>query len=220
MGELRGYLESRGLAVSCCVDPELALEQISRAHPDLVLIQSVRGSYDGMRFCAALRERSDVPVIVIADRGEDADCVLALEVGADDFVADQSSPRELLARIRAHVRRARGCIGPGLRVVQVGALRLEPRAMTATLDGRVLSLTSYEFQLLQVLAERAGQVLTREQLLQRVGGRCDEPFDRAIDVRISRLRGKLGDDPRAPRLLKTVRGAGYLFAACDLDPSS
>jgi two-component system, OmpR family, response regulator len=216
---IRAYLENRGLGIGCCADAERALEQIVGSRPDLVLIEFSLPGLDGMLLCRALRERSDVPIILMGEGGEEDECVMALEVGADDFVLHSGSPRELLARIRAHVRRARGCVGPAQRVVQVGALRLDPGAMTATLAGRQLTLTSHEFHLLQALAERAGQVLTREQIIEMVGGKSDDSFERAIDVRISRLRGKLGDDPRSPRLVKTVRGAGYLYAAGDLDAS-
>jgi DNA-binding response OmpR family regulator len=118
----------------------------------------------------------------------------------------------LLARIRALLRRARGHAGPSTRAISVGDLEVDPSGRRATLAGRELSLTSYEFDLLRALAERAGRVLSREQLLELAKGSAEESFDRSIDVHISRLRQKLEDDPRRPRLLKTVRGAGYLLA--------
>jgi two-component system response regulator RstA len=139
--------------------------------------------------------------------------VLGLELGADDYLTKPFSPRELLARIQAQVRRARGQAGPPSRPLVVGELVLEPAALRATLGGRDLGLTAYEFQLLRALAERAGQVLSRERLLELARGSAEEAFDRSIDVHVSRLRHKLGDDPRQPRLLKTVRGAGYQLAA-------
>jgi DNA-binding response OmpR family regulator len=164
---------------------------------------------DGLGVCRELRGRSDVPIIVLTARGEEADRVMGLELGADDYLAKPFSPRELLARIRAQVRRARGQAGPAARPVRVGGLHLDPGGLRATLDGRELPLTAYEFTLLRVLAERAGQVLSRERLLELAQGSAEEAFDRSIDVHISRLRAKLGDDPRRPRWLKTVRGAGY-----------
>ena len=118
-----------------------------------------------------------------------------------------------MARIQAQVRRARGQAGPPSRPVVVGALTLDPGGLRATLHGRELDLTAYEFQLLRALAERAGHVLSRERLLELVRGNAEEAFDRSIDVHVSRLRAKLGDDPRRPRLLKTVRGAGYQLVA-------
>jgi two-component system, OmpR family, response regulator len=154
-----------------------------------------------------------VPVIVLTARGEEADRVMGLELGADDYLAKPFSPRELLARIRAVVRRARGRAGPARGAVRVGALVVDPGAMRATLDGRELALTAYEFALLEVLARRAGRVLSREQLMELAKGSADESFDRSIDVHVSRLRQKLGDDPKRPRLIKTVRGSGYVLAA-------
>jgi DNA-binding response OmpR family regulator len=128
-------------------------------------------------------------------------------------VAKPGSPRERLARIRAVVRRARGQAGPSLDVVRVGLLVMDPGARKATYGGRDLQLTGYEFALLKALADRAGRVLTREQLMEIAKGSAEESFDRSIDVHVSRLRHKLGDDPKHPHLLKTVRGAGYVFAA-------
>ncbi|HEX7623249.1 MAG TPA: response regulator transcription factor, partial [Anaeromyxobacteraceae bacterium] len=123
--------------------------------------------------------------------------------------------RELLARIHAVVRRARGQAGPSLEKVQVGRLVLDPGAQRATYLGRELALTAYEFALLKALAERAGRILTREQLMDIAKGSAEESFDRSIDVHVSRLRHKLGDDPKRPQILKTVRGVGYLLAAED-----
>jgi DNA-binding response OmpR family regulator len=137
---------------------------------------------------------------------------MGLELGADDYLAKPYSPRELLARIRAVVRRARGQAGPSLEVVRVGRLVLDPGAQRATYGGRELQLTGYEFALLKALAARAGRVLTREQLMDIAKGSAEESFDRSIDVHVSRLRHKLGDDPKRPRILKTVRGTGYLLA--------
>jgi two-component system response regulator RstA len=150
---------------------------------------------------------------MLTARGEEADRVLGLELGADDYLPKPFSPRELLARAQALVRRARGLAGPAAKPVVVGELELDPGALRASLRGRELDLTAYEFRLLHALAERAGRVLARERLLELVRGSAEEAFDRSIDVHISRLRAKLGDDPRRPRLLKTVRGAGYQLVA-------
>jgi DNA-binding response OmpR family regulator len=155
-----------------------------------------------------------VPIIIVSARGEEADRVLGLEMGADDYLIKPFSARELLARIRAQVRRARGQVGPTTpTLLRVGSLLLDPARLEASLDGRPVPLTAYEFALLRVLAERAGRILSREQLLDLAKGSAEESFDRSIDVHISRLRQKLSDDPKNPRLLKTIRGAGYMLTA-------
>ena len=128
------------------------------------------------------------------------------------------SSREILARVRAQVRRARGKAGPPANLVHAGPLSLDRLSRRATLRGEDLTLTTYEFDLLCILAERSGRVLTREQLVDLVRGSADEAFDRSIDVHVSHLRKKLGDDSKSPRILKTVRGVGYLFAADRIDP--
>jgi DNA-binding response OmpR family regulator len=210
----RKYLEKHGLLVTWVDDGETALQTAARQTFDVVLLDLMLPRLDGMAVCRQLRTRSDLPIIMLTARDEEADKVMGLESGADDYVAKPYSTRELLARIRAQVRRARGAAGPpAARAIRVGSLILEPAAMTASFEGRPLALTAYEFTLLRVLAERAGRVLSREQLLDLAKGSAEESFDRSIDVHISRLRAKLEADPRHPRLLRTVRGAGYLLAA-------
>ena len=152
-----------------------------------------------------------MPIIILTARNEEADRVVGLEGGADDYVVKPFSARELLARIRAHVRRVRGKAGPARQHVALGDLTVDAATMTATLHGAPLALTTFEFTLLRILAERSGRVLTREQILELVHGSSEEAFDRSIDVHISRLRHKLGDNPRNPRRLKTVRGIGYVL---------
>jgi DNA-binding response OmpR family regulator len=209
----REYLEGHGVVVTVASDGRRGLaEALSRRH-DVVLLDLMLPEKHGLEVCRELRARSDVPIIVLTARGEEADRVMGLELGADDYLPKPYSPRELLARMRAVVRRARGRAGPSLEVVRVGALTVDPAARRATYAGRELPLTGYEFALLKALAERAGRVLSREQLMEMAKGSAEESFDRSIDVHVSRLRQKLGDDPKRPRLIKTVRGAGYLLAA-------
>lgn len=209
------YLQSHGVITVVCGDGALALEEARRRRFDVVLLDLMLPGRGGLEVCRELRSRSDVPILVLTARGEEADRVLGLELGADDYLTKPFSPRELLARIQALVRRARGQAGPPAHPIAVGELVLEPQALRAIFRGQELELTAYEFHLLRALAERAGQVLSRERLLELVRGSAEEAFDRSIDVHVSRLRAKLGDDPKRPRLLKTVRGAGYTLAVTD-----
>jgi two-component system, OmpR family, response regulator len=206
------YLGGHGVVVTVVGDGARGLEEAQRHRYDVVLLDLMLPGMDGLQVCRELRARSDVPVVILTARGEEADRVMGLELGADDYLPKPFSPRELLARIRAVVRRARGRAGPALRPIRTGRLSLDPGARRATMDGREVPLTGYEFSLLYALASRAGRVLTREQLIDLAGGSAEEAFDRSVDVHVSRLRHKLGDDSRNPSLLKTVRGAGYLLA--------
>ncbi|MBK9518116.1 MAG: response regulator transcription factor [Anaeromyxobacter sp.] len=208
----REYLTGHGIAVTHVADGKLGLEQALRGRFDAVLLDLMLPGMDGLTVCRELRTRSDVPILVLTARGEEADKVMGLELGADDYLAKPFSPRELLARLRAVTRRAKGKAGPPTASIQVAGLAIDPAARRAVLDGRELPLTGYEFDLLRALAERAGRILSREQLMELAKGSAEESFDRSIDVHVSRLRQKLGDDPKRPRLIKTVRGAGYLFA--------
>jgi len=206
------YLESHGLVVTIVGDGRDAVAKVIQMHPDVVLLDLMLPGMSGLDICRELRTRTDVPIVMVTARGEEADRVVGLEGGADDYIAKPFSSRELLARIRAHARRKRGAAGPPKKTMQVGRLAIDVDAMAATLDGATLVLTTYEFMLLRALAERAGRVLSREQLVDIVRGSADEAFDRSVDVHISHLRSKLGDDPRSPRLIKTVRGVGYMLA--------
>jgi DNA-binding response OmpR family regulator len=206
------YLTSHGIQVRVVDRGDAAVAAIVHARPDLVLLDLMLPGTDGIEICRALRTRMDVPIIMVTARTEEADRVMGLEGGADDYVNKPFSPRELLARIRAQIRRSRGENGPPRSIIRAGEITVDPLTMTASLAGKALALTTYEFALLRALAERAGQILSREQLLERVHGCADEAFDRSIDVHVSRLRHKLGDNSKNPRLLKTVRGVGYVLA--------
>jgi DNA-binding response OmpR family regulator len=207
------YLATHAVDVHLVPRGDLAVAEVLRVRPDVVLLDLMLPGSDGIDVCRALRTRIDVPIIMVTARTEEADRVLGLEGGADDYVTKPFSSRELLARIRAQSRRARGKAGPAPQRVEVGDIVVDAARMTATLAGEPLSLTTFEFALLRVLAERAGRVLSREQLLELLHGSADEAFDRSIDVHVSRLRQKLGDDSRSPRRLKTVRGVGYVLTA-------
>jgi two-component system, OmpR family, response regulator len=189
---------------------QFTAEALRRAF-DVVVLDLMLPKRDGMSVCRALRAKTDVPIIMVTARGEEADRVLGLESGADDYVVKPFSARELLARVRAVVRRDRREAGPGRQALRAGRLCLYGSSRRATLDGRELTLTSSEFDLLAALAEHRGRVLSREKLLDLVKGSAEEAFDRSIDVHISRLRQKLGDDGRHPSLIKTLRGLGYML---------
>jgi DNA-binding response OmpR family regulator len=206
------YLESHGVVVNIANDGRDGIAKVMQHRPDVVLLDLMLPGMNGLEVCRELRTRIDTPIIMVTARGEEADRVMGLEGGADDYMAKPFSSRELLARIRAHARRARGATGPAKKELRLGRLTIDAEAMHATLDGTALVLTTYEFMLLRALADRAGRVLSREQLVDLVRGSSEEAFDRSIDVHISHLRAKLGDDSRSPRLIKTVRGVGYMLA--------
>lgn len=202
------YLESHGLRVVVAPNAREGIAAVMRERPDVILLDLMLPGTDGFEVCRQLRERLDTPIIMVTARGEEADRVMGLEGGADDYIAKPFSSRELLARVRAHARRARGQVGPQ-GVLTAGSLSVDPQARTATMDGEPLALTTYEFDLLRAFVERTGRVLPREHLAELMGG--SPVFDRSIDVHVSHLRQKLGDDPRSPRMLKTVRGVGYVL---------
>ncbi len=206
------YFESHGLRVALCRRGDQAVAEVLRIRPDVVLLDLMLPGLDGLEVCRQIRKKLDVPILMVTARSEEADRVLGLEGGADDYISKPFSSRELLARIRAQARRAQGRAGPPTAQLRLGDLIIDPAAMRATRSGKPLALTTFEFTLLRVLAERAGRVLAREQILELVHGSAEEAFDRSIDVHVSRLRHKLGDDPRHPRLLRTIRGAGYMLS--------
>jgi DNA-binding response OmpR family regulator len=205
------YLTSHQVLVHLVTRGDRALAEIQRVRPDVVLLDLMLPGLDGQALCAQIRARTDVPVIMVTARTEEADRVLGLEGGADDYVTKPFQSRELLARIRAQARRARGTAGPRAERLQIGNLIVDAAKLEVTVNGKAITLTTNEFTLLHALAQRAGRVLARTQLLQLVHGTTEEAFDRSIDVVVSRLRSKLEDDARNPRMLKTVRGIGYML---------
>jgi len=209
------YLTSHGLEVHLVPRGDVAVAAAMRIRPDIVLLDLMLPGADGFEVCKALRSRTDVPIIMVTARIEEADRVRGLEGGADDYVTKPFQSRELLSRIRAQARRSRGEAGPKQERIEVGPLVLEPVAMTVTLRGEPIVLTANEFALIHALALRPGRVLDREQLLELLHGAADEAFDRSIDVVVSRVRAKLELDPKNPKLLKTVRGVGYMIAPGD-----
>jgi DNA-binding response OmpR family regulator len=217
---LADYLASHGVAVDHVAEGALALERLVAGIEayDIVLLDVMLPGIDGFEVCRRIRARHDLPIVMLTARGEDTDRVVGLELGADDYVPKPFSPRELLARMRAVLRRARpGAPAGGDRAgdrVTVGDLVVEVPAHRATLGGKELQLTSFEFRVLVALARRAGETVTREELACAVlpkGGRYDPSVDRSLDVHVSHLRQKLGDEAREPRRIRTVRGVGYVL---------
>jgi DNA-binding response OmpR family regulator len=206
------YLEQRGVLVTHVRDGEHAIAEQAKSVFDVVVLDVMLPGQDGFDVCRTLRKRTSIPIIVVTARTEETDRVLGLELGADDYLAKPFSPRELLARLQALVRRATGNVGPGPGMVRAGRIAVHPASMRVTVDGADVALTAGDFQLLRAFVQRRGQVLSREQLLELVSGTSEEAFDRSVDVRISRLRQKLGDDPKRPRIIRTVRGLGYMLA--------
>ena len=207
------YLVTHGLEVHWVPRGDLAVADVMRVRPDVVLLDVMLPGADGFEVCRQLRARSDVPIIMVTARLDEAERVRGLEGGADDYVTKPFQSRELLARIRAQARRSRGEVGPRPDRLQVGSLTIEPSSMSVTVRGEAVVLTANEFALVHALAQRPGRVLDREQLLQLLHGTPDEAFDRSIDVVVSRVRAKIELDPKNPRMLKTVRGVGYMLAA-------
>jgi two-component system OmpR family response regulator len=209
------YLEGSGFLVRWVASGAAAITEATRRQFDLVLLDLMLPERDGMDVCRDLRARTDVPIIMVTARKDEVDRILGLDSGADDYLTKPFSSRELVSRIRAIVRRARGQVGPSRSPIRVGVIALDPGSARVTVSGSEVVLTGYEFALLKVLAERAGRVLSREQLLDLAKGSAEEAHDRSIDVQISRLRQKIGDDARQPRYLKTIRGIGYMLVAAD-----
>lgn len=182
----------------------------------LVLLDLMLPDADGLDVCRRIRTLAAplraVPIVMLTAKGDPFDRVVGLEIGADDYLPKPFEPRELLARLRAVLRRPPLAAEPEARVLRFGRLDIDLGARVARLDGAARALTAYQFDLLVALAERAGRVLSREQLLDAVKGEAFDPFDRSIDVHIGRLRAALEDDVKQPRRIITVRGVGYVFA--------
>ena len=209
------YLHAAGMQVEAAHDAAAGLAALSRTKPDAVILDVMLPDLDGFEVCRRIRARSGVPILMLTARGDDTDRIVGLELGADDYLPKPFNPRELLARIRAILRRISGDgAGSGAgEAMRFGRLEIDPAARRATLGGEPCALTGYQFDVLCALASNAGRVMSREQLMDRLRGEALEAFDRSIDVHVSRIRSAIEDDPRHPRRIVTVRGAGYVFAS-------
>lgn len=210
-GMLREYLEGNGYAVTTAADATSGLAAAMRGRVDAVILDVMLPDLDGFEVLRRLRAGSDVPVLMLTAKGDEMDRIVGLEIGADDYLPKPFNSRELLARLRAILRRRDGA-GAGSGILRFGRLEIDPGSREARLDGQRCDITGHQFDILQALAESTGRVLSRDQLIDRVRGFGGDAFDRSIDVHISRIRAAIEDDPRHPRRIVTVRGAGYVFA--------
>jgi len=225
---LSDYLGGHDVAITHVENGARGLEALASQTFDVVLLDVMLPGIDGFEVCRRIRASYDVPVVMLTARGDDADRIVGLEIGADDYVPKPFNPRELLARVRAVLRRARPAPAtddapkPAAReIVVVGPLEIDHAARVVKKDGAEIPLTSFEYRILLVLARRAGETVTREELATEVREPAqakgkehayDPSVDRSLDVHVSRLRQKLEEDPKEPRLIKTIRGVGYVLS--------
>ena len=207
---LTTYLSQNGFAVIGAHDGAKGLALLEAGSFDAVLLDVMMPGLDGIEVCRRIRARSRVPIVMLTAKGDETDRVVGLELGADDYVTKPFSPRELLARLRALLRRAQP--EADTRRLAVGDLILDLEARGVSVAGRTVELTGIEFDILVTLAKRAGRVVARDGLLAAAGRDDVSVGERTVDVHVSHLRQKLGDDPRAPTRIKTVRGVGYVLA--------
>jgi two-component system, OmpR family, phosphate regulon response regulator OmpR len=214
------YLGQSGYAVTHAADGLSGLTHLQETGrdgaPELVILDLMLPDIDGLEVCRRIRAlgtaMAHVPVLMLTAKGDPMDRVIGLEIGADDYLPKPFEPRELLARIRAILRRKGEPAGPSGNALKFGSLEIDRDSRTVTVAGKPCDLTSYQFDLLLTMAERAGRVLTRDQIMEAVRGRELEAFDRSIDVHMGRIRAAIEDDAKNPKRILTVRGVGYVFA--------
>ena len=207
---VRNYLGAFGFAVTAVHSGSAGISLYRRESFDALILDLMLPDMDGLEVCRRIRANAQARILMLTARGDAMDRVIGLEMGADDYLAKPFEPRELLARLRSILRRAKGDSKPD--VLRFGRLDIDAGAREARLDGESRALTSYQFALLLGLAQHAGRVMSREALMEIVKNERLEAFDRSIDVHISRIRAAIEDDPKHPRRIITVRGAGYVFA--------
>jgi two-component system OmpR family response regulator len=215
---LQDYLERNGYRCITVADGPAMYAALDQEPVDLIILDVMLPGNDGLTLCRDLRTRSDVPVIMLTARGEDTDRIIGLEMGADDYLPKPFNPRELLARVKVILRRARGAIrvqfGEQLRRIRFADWQLDLTTRNLVSPrGVVIALSGAEFRLLKALLDRPNRVLNRDQLMELTQGQGAEALDRSIDVLVSRVRQRLQEDAREPRIIKTVRGEGYVLAS-------
>ncbi len=215
---LHEYLQKQGYRVTALADGRGLRAAVETSHPDVIILDVMLPGDDGLTLCRELRARSTVPIIMLTARGDETDRIVGLELGADDYVAKPFSPRELLARIKSVLRRSRS-LPDNLQTEESGifcfagwTLDCATRNLTSP-AGVVVALSGTDFRLLKIFVDHPNRVLTRDQLIDLMLSRDAGPYDRAIDVQVSRLRQRLGEDAKDPAIIKTMRGQGYVFAA-------
>ncbi len=210
-GMVQDYLGGAGFRVTVAGTGREGEALLKRETFDAVILDLMLPDADGLDLCRKLRATSDVPILMLTARGEPMDRVVGLEIGADDYLAKPFEPRELQARLRAILRRKGGGTAKS-DILRFGRLEIDKGARVVRIDGEERTITSYQFALLLVLAERAGRVLSRDALMDLLKGEKLEAFDRSVDVHVSRIRAAIEDDPKKPRRILTLRGTGYVFA--------
>lgn len=205
------YLQSNGYDVKIAPNGVTGIQLEDEEKFDVVILDLMLPDMDGLDICRVIKARSNVPIIMLTAKGDPMDRVVGLELGADDYMGKPFEPRELLARIKAVMRRGQSKTATS-KSLQFGRLEIDPDAMVCSLDQNPCELTSHQFTLLHTLAEAAGRVLSRDTLIDRLKGQEFDAFDRSIDVHISRIRNQIEDDPKHPKRILTIRGAGYVFA--------
>lgn len=206
---LTEYLSRYGFRIDSATSPSAAFAYIDRKPADIIILDIMLPEMDGFEVCKRIRAGHDIPIIMLTARGDVSDRIVGLELGADDYLPKPFEPRELVARIQTVLRRG---VTPGkCRRERYGSLELDHRRYQAFKDGTGLDLTTMEFAILALLAGKAGSVVTRDEVFEKIKGIDSESFDRSIDVAVSRIRSKMGDDPKNPEYILTVRGAGYMF---------
>src|SRR3990172_8512752 len=213
IGQLaRDYLEHAGFTVLTAADGRTGLARAREDHPNLIVLDLRLPDLDGLDVTRTLRKDSSVPIIMLTARGEESDKLVGLELGADDYIVKPFSPKELVARVRAVLRRAETTTTPNAEVIRAADLTLDAARLRATVGDRPVEMTATEFQLLATLASQPGRIFTRTQLLDSVRGVAVESYERAIDAHIKNIRRKIEPNPRRPRYILTVYGVGYKFA--------
>jgi two-component system response regulator CpxR len=208
-GLLKEYFETEGFEVRLADDGRSALDEARKPGLDLVVLDVMMPEMNGMDVLKEIRKESRIPVIMLTARGDDMDRILGLELGADDYVPKPCNPRELLARIRAVMRRAQGAVDHG--VLKVDDLELKQSSRTLLKSGAAVELTSTEFSILQTLLQHQGEVVSKRDLYISALGREPAPHDRSVDMHVSNLRRKLGHDPEGQNRIETIRGIGYQY---------